>query len=34
MVMDRLEEIPKAQLLMMYHHIVLNAFKFLDFEKL
>jgi hypothetical protein len=34
LVVHRLQEIPKAQLLLMWHHIVLNAFKFLAFERL
>ena len=34
MVTTRLNEIPKAELMMMWHHIILNAFKFLSYEKL
>ena len=34
MTLRGLSNIPKARLLQMWSHIVLNAFKFLSFERL
>jgi hypothetical protein len=34
MVMDRLKQIPRAQVVLHYHHCLLGAFRYLDFVRL
>jgi hypothetical protein len=34
MVINRLQAMKKSELLMMWHHVILNAFKFLTFHRL